>query len=235
MRRLAVAAIVLVGLVAGCGGGKDEGQRIGQGKDSVVVGGAVPDSFPDDIPLPEGTEFIIEDDSIPDWQFDVPLNPPALQKFYADELEGWEVESSGDEIVDESVAGIGFTATFTGGKMDVGAIEPAGTSRMIVTMVEGQETSAPPTTIAPASTTAAPTRQAPTTAAPTTGPTAPPPTTTAPPPADPAHCTSGPNCERGWNLDTCEGFLGAVDTAGRPATSGETQYLFIECGIDYQG
>jgi hypothetical protein len=97
------------------------------------------------------------------------------------------------------------------------------------------------TTTIPA--TAAPTTTAaPPTAAPTT--LAPPPTTvplttiaptTAPAPVDLAHCTGGPHCERGWNLDTCEGYLGAVKTANRPASSGETQYLFTECGIDYQG
>ena len=65
-------------------------------------------------------------------------------------------------------------------------------------------------------------------------------TTAAPPPAppstaDPARCTEGPNCVDGWNLDTCEGFLGAVQAAGRPPSSGEIQYLWIECGIDITG
>jgi len=39
----------------------------------------------------------------------------------------------------------------------------------------------------------------------------------------------------GWDLDTCEGYLGAVENDGRPASSGEVQYLWIECGIDYRG
>lgn len=36
-------------------------------------------------------------------------------------------------------------------------------------------------------------------------------------------------------LETCEDFLEAVQTAGRPPSSGEIQYLWIECGIDYRG
>jgi len=74
--------------------------------------------------------------------------------------------------------------------------------------------------------------QAATTIAPSTAPP-----TTAPPiaPSDPAHCTGGPHCDRGWNLDTCAGFLGAVQSAGRPPSSGEVQYLYVECGIDYRG
>lgn len=60
-------------------------------------------------------------------------------------------------------------------------------------------------------------------------PTAAPPNTE---PADPAHCTGGPSCERGWNLETCDGYLGAVLTSGRAPSSGEVMYLQTECGID---
>ena len=79
-----------------------------------------------------------------------------------------------------------------------------------------------------------------TTTTPTTS-TAPPTTTTVPPTtatsstADSAHCTAGPNCVNGWNLDTCEGYLGAVLSAGRAPSSGEIQYLWLECGIDIAG
>ena len=79
-----------------------------------------------------------------------------------------------------------------------------------------------------------------TTTTPTTS-TAPPTTTTVPPTtatsstADSAHCTEGPNCMNGWNLDTCEGYLGAVLSAGRAPSSGEIQYLWLECGIDIAG
>ncbi|HEX5366672.1 MAG TPA: hypothetical protein VFW63_08425 [Acidimicrobiales bacterium] len=73
----------------------------------------------------------------------------------------------------------------------------------------------------------------PTTAAPTTtAPTTTPPTTATPSTADPARCTGGPHCVGGWNLDTCEGYLGAVLSAGRPPSSGEVQHLWLECGID---
>ena len=72
-----------------------------------------------------------------------------------------------------------------------------------------------------------------TTARPTTTAATPPPTPSST--ADPARCTEGPNCVDGWTLDTCEGFLGAVQSAGRPPSSGEIQYLWIECGIDITG
>ena len=37
------------------------------------------------------------------------------------------------------------------------------------------------------------------------------------------------------DLNTCDGFLAAVQNAGRPPSSGEVQYLYIECGIDIAG
>jgi hypothetical protein len=98
-------------------------------------------------------------------------------------------------------------------------------------------TTTPTTSTAPPTTTTVP----PITAASTTTIAAPPTTTTMPPTtatsptADSAHCTEGPNCVNGWNLDTCEGYLGAVLSAGRAPSSGEIQYLWLECGIDIAG
>lgn len=89
------------------------------------------------------------------------------------------------------------------------------------------------TTAATSTTTSAPPTTTSTTAQPTTTTAVPPPTP--PSTADPARCTEGPNCVDGWNLDTCEGFLGAVQSAGRAPSSGEIQYLWIECGIDLTG
>lgn len=87
------------------------------------------------------------------------------------------------------------------------------TTSTTTTSTTAPTTSAPPTTVQPTTTTAAPPSTLPST-------------------SDPGRCTEGPNCVDGWNLDTCEGFLGAVQSAGRSPSSGEIQHLWIECGID---
>lgn len=132
-----VAVLAVAALAAS--GGDDGGTTIGEGEDAVTVGGDTPESFPDDIPLPDEAEFIIEDTEGESWQFDVRLDPAEVAGFYSDKLDDWAVESSGDEATDEALAEMGFGATFDGGRMDVAAIEPAGTSRMIV-QTEGGST-----------------------------------------------------------------------------------------------
>jgi hypothetical protein len=134
MIRRAVLAVATVVMLIGCSSGdSDDGaQRLGEGDEAVVLGGDTPESFPDDIPLPEDAEFVYSDEEAV-YHFNAPIESAEVPAFY-EGLPGYELESSGDPIVDEATADIGGTIRWDGGELVYGAIEPPGTSALLFTL-----------------------------------------------------------------------------------------------------
>ena len=117
MNSLVTIAIAAV-LISGCGGGNDEpaAERYGDGDAAVQVGGDTPDDFPDNIPLPEGAEFISGGVDA-GFSFHVDATSEDLVAFYEGKLPGFQVEATGDEIVDQGALDFGVVISWDEGEI----------------------------------------------------------------------------------------------------------------------
>lgn len=124
MRRIILATLLVMSLAA-CSDSSGGSEKAGGG--SGKAGG-----FPSEIPLPNQTEFITSDADL--YQFDVVMSLKEVRAFYEDRLDGWQVEDADDPTTSDLADTMGFSASFDGGTLVTGAVEPAGTTRLQFTL-----------------------------------------------------------------------------------------------------
>lgn len=122
-RRLVCAVLTAALLIGACSDNEPKAEVYGEGDQAVQIGGGIPDDFPDDIPVPDEATFTsggVDSGYVFEWT----ATSQEVISFYEDELPGFAVEETGDEMVDEGSLDFGVIINWDNGEITYQAGEP---------------------------------------------------------------------------------------------------------------